>query len=373
MKILFFIDSLLAGGKERRLTELLKELKKDPSINFELVVMNKEIHYKQVIDLAIPIHYLVRKTKKDFSVFRQFYKLCKVYNPDIVHCWDSMTAFYAIPACKLLGIKLVNGLVVDTPVTKGISNKHWLRARITFPFSNLIIGNSNAGLAAYHASPGKSACVYNGMDFGRFENLKEPSAVLQDIFGDAAEELFIVGMVAAFEDRKDYQTLIKAAKYLIANYENIRFLLVGDGSNLNEIKSSVSPLLLDKIIFLGKRSDVESLINIFDVGILLTNSKVHGEGISNSLIEYLASGKPAIATRGGGTDEVIIDNRNGFLIDPESEKELVGKIEILMEKKNLRNQLGNYGYQVAHEKFDLKIMTDNYIEIYKNLIKENNN
>ena len=64
MKILFFIDSLLAGGKERRLTELMKELKKNTSVNFGLVVMNQEIHYKEVLDLDITIHYLVRKTKK---------------------------------------------------------------------------------------------------------------------------------------------------------------------------------------------------------------------------------------------------------------------------------------------------------------------
>ncbi len=370
MKILFFIDSLHAGGKERRLTELLKELKKDPSINFELVVMAKDIDYKQVLDLDISIHYLIRKTKKDLSVFKKFYHVCKTFKPDIVHCWDSMTAFYSIPACKFLGIKLVNGMVVDTPVTKGISNKHWLRAKITFPFSDLIIGNSNAGLAAYHAARGKSACVYNGMDFKRFENLKEPASILQEVFSDTTQELFIVGMVAAFEARKDYKTLIKAAIHLVAKYDHIRFLLVGDGSNFDEIKNSVPLLLLDKIIFMGKRSDVESLINIFDAGVLLTNSKVHGEGISNSLIEYMALAKPAIATRGGGTNEVVIDEQNGYLIEPENEKELVQKIEVLMQQKALRNQLGACGYQMAHEKFDLKIMTRNYISIYKNLLNE---
>ena len=373
MKILFFIDSLLAGGKERRLTELMKELKKNTSVNFGLVVMNQEIHYKEVLDLDITIHYLVRKTKKDLSLFKKFHEICETYQPDIVHCWDSMTAVYAIPACKLLRIKLVNGLVVDTPVRKNVFNKHWLRAKITFPFSDLIIGNSNAGLSAYAVSPQKSACVYNGMDFRRFENLKEPSSVLREIFGDVPEGLFIAGMVAAFEERKDYRTLVKAAMRLIDKYDDIRFILVGDGSKLNEIKNSVPPLLLNKIIFLGNRSDVESIINIFDVGILLTNSKVHGEGISNSLIEYLALGKPAIATRGGGTNEVIIDNKNGYLIDAENEDKVIEKIQILMQDPSLKNELGNYSHHLSREKYDLKMMASNYISIYNNLIKENNN
>ena len=69
------------------------------------------------------------------------------------------------------------------------------------------------------------------------------------------------------------------------------------------MQESVPVHLKDKIIFLGKIANVENIINIFDIGILITNSKVHGEGVSNSIIEYMALGKPVIATRGGGTDQ----------------------------------------------------------------------
>lgn len=373
MKILFFIDSLNSGGKERRLTELMKQLNLDHDTNFILVIMNKEIHYKQVLDLNIKIHYLVRKTKKDLSVFKKFYEICKAYRPDIIHCWDGMTAFYSIPSCKLLGIKLVNGLVVDTPVRKNIFNKNWLRAKLTFPFSDIIIGNSNAGLKAYKAPAKKSSTVYNGMDFSRFITIKEKPAILTEIFDDSSNDFFIVGMVAAFEERKDYKTLIKAAIFLTTQHENIRFVLVGDGNDLEKIKTSVPPLLKNKILFLGRRTDVESIINIFDIGVLLTNTKVHGEGISNSLIEYMALGKPAIATKGGGTNEVVIDNENGYLIDPGKESQLIEKIENLIEQKKLLERFGAKGYQMAREKFDLAIMTSNYIKIYQNLIKQTNN
>src|ERR1017187_10441114 len=100
MKIIFFIDSLTAGGKERRLIELMKGIKLKPTIEFELVVMSNEIHYQQVFDLDIKIHYLIRTSKKGLSVFKKFYDICKTYKPDIVHCWDSMTAIIAVPACK---------------------------------------------------------------------------------------------------------------------------------------------------------------------------------------------------------------------------------------------------------------------------------
>ncbi len=271
--------------------------------------MNETIQYQDVFSLNIKIHYLLRKTKKDLSVFRKFYRICKEYKPDLVHCWNDMTAVISVPACQLLKIKLINGMVADTPVQQNILNKSWLRARLTFPFSDKIIGNSNSGLAGYGAPVKKSLCIYNGMDFNRFKNLKDLDNIRKEIFGSYDSSLFVAGMVAAFEHRKDYKTLVNGAISLLQSNNSIRFLLVGHGTDFDEIKNSVPAAIKDKIIFLGKRNDVESIVNLFDVGILLTNSKVHGEGISNSIIEYMALGKPVIATRGGGTNELVIDKR----------------------------------------------------------------
>ena len=81
MRILFFIDCLSAGGKERRFTELMKMLKLRQDIEFEIVVMHNDIHYKEIYDLGINIHYIIRKSKKDITAFYRFYKLCKNYRP----------------------------------------------------------------------------------------------------------------------------------------------------------------------------------------------------------------------------------------------------------------------------------------------------
>ena len=374
MKILFFIDSLRAGGKERRCTELLKSLKYVPSVQFEVVLMSKDVHYKVIFDLNIKIHYLIRKTTKDLSVFRGFYKICKDYKPDIVHCWEGMTATIAAPTCFFQNIKLVNGMVIDTPVKQNILNKEWRRAKLTFPFSDRIIGNSNAGLAAYGAPSKKSVCIYNGIDFNRFNNLREPKEFQKEILGSYDnDDIFILGMVAAFEPRKDYKTLIKAALNLLKSNDTIRFILVGTGTDFPEIKNSIPEQFQDKIIFLGKRTDVESIANLFDIGILLTNTQVHGEGISNSIIEYMALGKPVIATRGGGTSEAVIENQNGFLINANNSAELIQAIQTLMGNKTLREEFGRKSSQKAHETFDLKIMTENYISMYQKLLSSNKN
>ena len=369
MKILFFIDCLGTGGKERRLTELMKSIKFNTNIEFELAVMNEDIQYKIVYELGIPIHLLIRSKKKDFSIFKQLFKLCDSIKPDIIHCWDSMTALYSTPICKLLRIKLVNGMVTDTIVTRKVKSKSWLRARLTFPFSDVIIGNSIAGLAAYGAKRNKSICIYNGFNFERLQNLTAPEQLRKEIFGYNAEELFIVGMVAAFEYRKDYSTLLSSAiKLCNDNMSNYCFLLVGEGTTLEVLKKTVPGELTNRIIFLNRRSDVESLINLFNVCVLLTNSKIHGEGISNSILEYLALGKPVIATTGGGTNEIVIDNYNGFLIPEGDEHQLTEKILNLQNDKELIARLGTNGRKTIQEQFNIELMTSNYITVYKSLL-----
>jgi glycosyltransferase involved in cell wall biosynthesis len=368
MKILFFIESLTAGGKERRLTQLMKGLRSTTDFEFSLAIMSKDIHYKEIYDLNIEINFIIRKVKKDVSSFYEFYKLCKRLHPDIVHCWDSMTATYLVPACKLLGIKIVNGMVVDTPVIQNIHNKDWLRARLTFPFSDIIIGNSNAGLKAYSARDAKAVCINNGMDLSRFKNLKDPLLIKTELFGANSAGSFIVGMVGSFEERKDYNTLIETALSIVSSRNDIRFVLVGDGKYLREIRGRVPDSVSDKIVFTGKRTDVESIVNVFDLGVLLTNSRVHGEGISNSIIEYMALGKPVIATRGGGTDEVVFDNKNGFLVDSGSIEQVKEKIGLLIEDRSLINRLGKEGRRMVEERFDLEIMTKKYVEVYKKLV-----
>ena len=276
MRILFFTDTLDVGGKERRLTELIKALLLHKEIEFELVVMNNDIHYKEILDLDIKIHYITRTTKHDISVFYRFYKLCKSYRPDIVHCWDSMTAVYLVPACKLLHIKLVNGMVVDSPVRQNISNKYYLRAKLTFPFSDVIIGNSNAGVSAYRAPENKTIVIFNGFDFKRTKNLINPENIRQEMKVDSG---YIVGMVASFAENKDYPTFFKAAQILLKRRSDITFLAIGNRTDSAESRSLIADQFIGNFRLLGRKSNPESFINAMDICLLSTFT----EGISNLL------------------------------------------------------------------------------------------
>lgn len=352
---------MTAGGKERRLTELMKSLRSRPDIQFELAMMTHDIHYKEILELGIDIHFLIRKRKKDFAVFRSFYTLCKNYRPDIVHCWDTMTAVYITPVCKLLHIKLVNGMVVDSPQNQSIFFQPYLRARLTFPFADIIIGNSNSGLKAYKASPKKSITIYNGFNFERIKNIL-PKEILRTQFNITTE--FVVGMVATFSEYKDYPTYYKAAHKVLSKRQDITFLAIGKDTDSTKSKSYIEKVDSDNFRLIGKQSDIESFVNLIDIGVLSTFT----EGISNSILEYMALGKPVIATSGGGTDEIVDDQKTGLLVSTSNPDELAEKIELLIDNPKLRFDMGKSGKERIQRLFSIEVMTEKYLSAYRELL-----
>lgn len=360
MRIIFFIDSLAAGGKERRLTELIKGLQKQQDVTFEIVVMNKDVHFTEIFDLGIKVHFIIRKSKKDFSVFFQLYKICKQFRPDIIHCWDSMTAVYSVPVSKLLGIKLVNGMIVDCPSVRNFRNKTWLRGKLTFPFSNMIIGNSNAGLSAYGVSKKKSVCIYNGFNFDRILNVSNPDLIRQKL---SITTRYVVGMVASFSIYKDYKSYYKAVELILKKRDDVTFLAVGDKTDSAESTALIKNEFLPFIRLAGRQSDVESYIAAMDVCVLSTFT----EGISNSILEYMASAKPVVATDGGGTKEIVTEDKTGFLVKAESPEALAERITQLLENENLRREMGESGKFRVFNDFSIDHMVDQYVVHYRKL------
>lgn len=362
MRILYLIDTLGAGGKERRLTELIKKIVNEKEFDFELVILSNEIQYKEVLNLGITVHQFIRKTKKDISVFFRIYDLCKKFKPDIVHCWDSMTAVYLAPICKLLKIKLINGMVVDCPVKRNITNKYWLRAKLTFPLSDFIVGNSKAGLEAYKAPTRKSDVIYNGFNFERLNNIT-PAAVIKEKYDIKTK--YTIGMVASFSEKKDYPTYYEAAKLILKYRRDITFLAIGNGTDSIDSKDLVGKEFIEYFRLLGRRSGIESLVNVMDICILSTFT----EGISNSILEYMALKKPVIATKCGGTGEIIIDQQNGFLVDPVNPRKLAEKMELLLNNIQLRENMGFAAEKHVRERFSIDQMADKYIDLYRRLYK----
>jgi glycosyltransferase involved in cell wall biosynthesis len=372
MKILMVTDGLGKGGRERRMLQLIKCLLNDYGYQVKLISLTNIVEYEEVYNMPVEFAVVKRRFKIDPLVSARLYSVIKKYNPDIVHSWGSMASLYLLPAMWLTGKKLLNGIIADAPLNPGWRNSYYWRIRFSSFFASRIISNSEAGIRSYKTARSKTVCIYNGIDMDRFKNLPAPGAVRRQLFGKNADSFFVAGMVAAFEDRKDYDSLLHAALEGLQQYPDWRFVLVGDGKHFERIRQMIPEIYQDKIIMTGKRSDIEALVNCFDVGILLTNSDVHGEGISNSIIEYMACAKPVIASRGGGTDELVLDGLNGFKIDSKNSSQLLERLKYCYHHANERAQMGVQAKTWCIEKFDLHRKTAEYDAIYHELLQEKN-
>jgi len=365
MKVIQYIDSLGSGGKERQVMELLKGLSGFEDIDIELILMSEEIHYSYLENLKIKPHFLLRRSKKDPLIYPQLFSLCKKIKPDIIHSWESMCSVYAMPVAKLLGIKFVNGFLRNAPPNFSVLNKTWLRAKFTFPFSDAIVANSKAGLKAYRVKPHNSYFVHNGFDMSRLTNLCNSNEV-RNRLGVKTDN--VVGMVASFSDNKDYNTFLSAAQTILSRRNDVSFVMVGDGYNLKACKNKVLPEFKSPIKFLGRIKNIEEIVNIFSLGVLSSNALTHGEGISNSIMEYMALGKPVIATDCGGNDELIIDGETGYLVSQANAEELAMRIVQLLDDDKLASRFGEAGHRRIVNEFSLEKMTTQYVKLYREIL-----
>ena len=243
--------------------------------------------------------------------------------------------------------------------------KYIIRSKLTFPFSDIILSNSNAGLKLSMAPENKSVCIHNGFDFERTKNLRDKKLLKEDLKLSGYK---VVGMVASFTKKKDYKTFITAAQYVLKDRNNIAFLAIGDGENRIECEKLVDQKYRNYIKFLGQKEDIEPIINIFDIGILATDTRFHAEGIPNAVMEYMALKKPVIATDSGGTNELVVNRKTGFLIKPLDAIEMYKKIQYLLENENRANKMGEAGRERIYRFFSIEKMTNSFITLYKTVL-----
>jgi glycosyltransferase involved in cell wall biosynthesis len=362
IRILFFIENLSSGGKERRLIELLYYLT-TKNYDLHLMITEDRIHYNYLHELNIPITIIKRRfIKKDPSLFSNFFRLVKKLQPNIIHTWGSMTTFYAIPSCFLFKIPLINNQIADASPPKSLFNIHKLIWWYNSYFSTCIVANSKAGLNAYKVRQKNSQIIYNGVRLQRFQNLPDPIKIKQKY---SIKTAYAVVMVASFSDYKDYDSFVSVAACVCSMREDVTFVAVGDGPNMQKLVSEVRENGPEHFIFTGKINNVEELVNACDIGILLT----FGEGLPNAVIEYMALKKPVIASDGGGTNELVVHKKTGFLVSEKNISEVAVKINLLLDHPNLREKMGKLGYKIICDNFTLEKMGYAFDKLYANLLE----
>lgn len=355
MKILFAIEEVGGGGKERRLVEHLASLSKDPSYEIHLVINKDDIAYPKLDSLPIFIHKEI--SLSSFSLFWKLFILLKRINPDIVHTWSFKTSVYFSLLNCFFRYRFVAGFIGDT---FGFSTLRLIIARLfVYPRTQAIVSNSHAGLVSYKVPLNKGTVIHNGFDFSRVSSVPK-----EQLIGLGVKTRFKVVMLANATQNKNYALFIDIAEKITKIRDDVTFISIG--KILPSYKSMVAPYVNERhpaIKFMGFRSDVAALIRDGDVGVLCT----YQEGISNAVIELMASGVPVITNDlNGGTKEVITHGFDGLIVTDES---MLSAIMDLLDDNEYRTRLSVNAVNTIRSKFSLRSAESAYQRVYEKVLE----
>jgi glycosyltransferase involved in cell wall biosynthesis len=367
MRIVYFVNGLGLGGAERQLYELIKGLCGRSLVaagDIRVVSFRSGGQLEEAFTaLGVPVLVVPRRGSFSPTAFFAVKRILTGFRPDVIHSWTALSALYALFPARSLGVPFIDGSIRDAAAPPRFS-RLWCLNRISFRSAAAIVGNSRAGLANRGADPAKSVCIVNGFDFARLNGLPPPDVVAAT--WQIARPL-VVGMVANFTPNKDHPTFLHAARMLLAERNDVCFVCVGDGPELAAAREAAAGLPPLAVRFLGRQTPIEPIANLFDVAVLTTHPTRHAEGISNALMEVMALGKPVVATRGGGTDELVGDGSDGLLVDPAAPGQLAEALRRLLDDADLRARLGRAAREKIRSCFDFSVMVDSFFSLYGRL------
>jgi glycosyltransferase involved in cell wall biosynthesis len=359
IKILFLIGSYGTGGKERQLAELIKGLLSE-HFEIHLLIKSEGAHYLNDIKEKLSSFHSLDRARFGKKAFRDIVHQINEVKPHIIHSWADTTSFYAVFARAFVKNKyiLVDGSIRMAPPLVKRFNFEYFQRKIINNFSDIVVANSRAGLKSYNVPARKSRCIYNGFDVARLSNLVDPGLLISEL---GIMTKYVIGMVARFDHEKDWSTFFRAAEKVLETRQDVTFISVGGGADLNKYRNQLKPGTKDRFIFTGKRNDVESIVSLFDIGILASYS----EGISNSIIEYMALGKPVIASGTGGIIELVVQDETGLIFSVGDHEALSRLMILLLDDGQLRASMG----ESAKKRISLKFSYEQFVNAYAKLYK----
>lgn len=338
MRILYAITRSEWGGAQAHLFELVKD--QVSRGNEVYVVVGKEGQFSEKIKKLDNVHLFIQRSLirelnplKDIIAIRDFRRLIKRLDPDIIHLHSSKAGAVGRIAAMRSKAKIIF-TAHGWAFTEGIEEKkrrvfiliERTLARITDKIICVSKYDYNLALKEKVASQSKMVVIYNGVQDPEFE---------REFF--TKEDRINILMVARFDKPKNQQLLIRAFSKLPRNKYTLT--LVGDGPLLQQSIELTSNLnISDSVRFVGFQSDVNSYLRQADIFSLITNY----EGLPISIIEAMSYSLPIIASNVGGISELVKDN--GYLVENkiDSVVEAINKIDLSAVKNLSKNSYVNY-------------------------------
>ncbi|MDQ1276742.1 MAG: hypothetical protein QG610_2320 [Euryarchaeota archaeon] len=226
----------------------------------------------------------------------------------------------------------------------------------------------------YNLAPDKVSVVENGANIDLFKPMGKENALKELNLDSAFKYVCFVGHLAPWQG---VEYLIKSSPFVLSKCPNTKFIIVGDGPKLDEIKKLVSTLnITSNYIFTGyvNYETVPVYINASNICVapfvIERNDKI---GLSAlKIYEYLACSKPVIASKIKGIEELLFTSNGGISVTPEDADDLGKTIVRLLQDDTMCEKMGTNGYKFIRNHHSWKIAAENVEHISRKVISNSN-
>lgn len=366
-KILYLITKSNFGGAQKQVYELACEAKKR---NYDVVVAcggtgTKRAETGRLVTLleeahitVLPIKHFMRNISlfEEILAFFEVVRMLRKEKPDILHVTSSKAGGIGAIAGRLTGCKRIiftsHGLTMDESW-----RPHWQILLISlFTWLTILLSHHTImiSIETYNRVrrmpllAKKVSLIFNGISPITFLGKNESrTRLLPDVA--LTEDLVVIGGSGELHPNKNWSSLIK----LMPNFPKyVHLLIIGEGEERAALESLVKELnLQDRVHLPGYINDAPQFYTAFDVFILPSKK----EGLPYVILEAGLAKLPVIASDLPGMHDIITDNKNGYLVRPDSDR-LGESIHGLIKDKGLRQRLGAELAATVHAKFSIERM-----------------
>jgi sugar transferase (PEP-CTERM/EpsH1 system associated) len=353
--------SLQPGGLENGVVNVVNRL--DPGrFQSSICCLKHGGEFTARLKPGVVVHEMGWKGGNDLWLPFRLARLFRQTRPDIVHTRNVESFYYAFLGAKLAGIPCIihseHGRTFNDRAIR-FRVQRWFARHIQgmFSVSRQLKGELVERIGIPEAD---IQVLYNGVDLQRFGSGNRQAVRQQLGFSDAD---LVIGSVGRMVKVKNYQLLLSAVAAL--RRPDCVVMLVGEGPERSALETQAQALGIgQQVRFLGHRDDVTALLAAMDIFVLPSMN----EGMSNTLLEAMASGVVSVASDVGGNPELVTDGQDGYIFPNEDLSALTGCLQRLCSDASLRRSLAEAGQARMQREFGIDAMIKRYEDLYTTTI-----
>lgn len=361
MRVCFVIDRLSRAGTETQLCGLLERLDRnrvEPSL---CLIDGEDNDSRQLEPDDCPVLRLgVRRLRSPSTLAKawKFARFLRSHRVDVVqtHFPDSM--YFAAPVARVAAVRHIVTAARDLGYWRSsrdrLLGKLYHRLLIDATLANCR-ACGEAAVSDLGTQPDRVRVIGNGLDL-------ECYSISRRAIDRAAPT---IGMVANLREIKAPEVFVEASARIAIRYPAARFVLAGEGPLRESLLAQARDLnVASRLQLVGSVADVPSLLAQLDVAVLTSRS----EGLSNALLEYMASALPLVCTAVGGNTELVDDEVHGLLVPPGNAEALAASVGRLIDDPAWAARLGNAAREKVGASFPWSVIAEQYARFYEQLV-----